>query len=258
LFAPRHDQIVAYATRQIECQEDEDATLFLGSHDGVKLWLNGRLVHVVRRTRQARFGEDKIHTTLRKGQNHLLLKINNTRGASGFFFAVLKEYKQNRPFVVDKWDVIGPFDNIKRMEGLDKVYPPEKGIDLKATYPGKHGTVGWKTIKTEANGYVNLQAFFAPRANEIVSYVTREIISPVEQDTIFLLGSDDGAKLWVNRAGVFKAAVARAAKPGQDLMKVKLKKGGNCILLKVNNGGGSHGFFLSILAQHPLSLAAKH
>src|SRR5262249_39919199 len=40
------------------------------------------------------------------------------------------------------WHVAGPFDNGEADAGLDRVWPPEKQIDLKATYAGKTGPVG--------------------------------------------------------------------------------------------------------------------
>jgi hypothetical protein len=33
------------------------------------------------------------------------------------------------------------------------------------------------------------------------------------------------------------------------VVKVKLKKGTNRVLLKINNGDGAHGFYLSIVAE---------
>ena len=62
------------------------------------------------------------------------------------------------------------------------MFPPEKGIDLKATYNGKGGKVVWRTVKPDDQGYVDLQAFFAPASSQIVSYLYREIESPADQD----------------------------------------------------------------------------
>jgi putative membrane-bound dehydrogenase-like protein len=156
---------------------------------------------------------------------------------------------------VDRWDIIGPFDNGSGMEGLDRVFEPEKRIDLKATYPGKHGKVSWRTVKPGAGGYVDLMAHFAPHSDNIVSYLTREIVSPADQEATVLLGSDDGAKLWINGTLVYTTKATRAAAPEQDRVKVKLKKGTNRILLKINNGNNPHGFYLTVLTEQELKLA---
>ncbi len=158
---------------------------------------------------------------------------------------------------VDRWDIIGPFDNGSGMEGLDTVFPPEKGIDLKATYAGKEGKVAWKTVKPGAGGYVDLAAFHAPDSRNIVSYLTCEIDSPADQEATVLLGSDDGAKLWINDNLVHTARVTRAAVPEQDTVKVKLKKGTNRILLKINNGDGAHGFYLTVLTEQEVKVAGR-
>jgi putative heme-binding domain-containing protein len=146
----------------------------------------------------------------------------------------------------DSWHVLGPFENGPDRSGLEKVFPPEKGIDLKATYEGKSGKVSWRTIRAGAGNYFDLQAFHGAASPQSVSYLYREIESPAEQDATILLGTDDGCKLWVNDQLVHKSTATRAAAPEQDVVKVKLKKGKNKVLLKIDNGDGSHGFYFSI------------
>jgi putative membrane-bound dehydrogenase-like protein len=153
---------------------------------------------------------------------------------------------------MDYWHVAGPFDNGEADAGLDRVFPPEKAIDPKAVYDGKTGKVTWRTVKPDGQGYVDLQAFFAPDSNNIVSYLYRDVDSPAEQEATILLGTDDAAKLWVNGALVYTNRQHRAAAPEQEEVKVKLKKGVNRILLKITNGDGAHGFYLTVLAEKEL------
>jgi putative heme-binding domain-containing protein len=149
---------------------------------------------------------------------------------------------------LDWWHIVGPFDNGEQDAGLAKAFPPEKGVDLKAAYDGKFGKVTWKTVKPDGQGYVDLQAWYAPRGDNIVSYLYREIESPADQDATVLLGSDDGCKLWVNGALVHTNPQHRAATPEQDAVKVKLKKGKNTILFKIVNGDGGHGFYFTVVS----------
>src|SRR5262249_36850089 len=120
------------------------------------------------------------------------------------------------------WHIAGPFDNGAADAGLDKVFPPEKQIDLKATYPGKAGQVGWRVVKPNTQGYVDLQAFLAPDSSNVVSYLYRDVESPADQEGQVLLGTDDGAKLWVNGELVYTSRQHRAAAPEQDTVKVKV------------------------------------
>jgi hypothetical protein len=79
--------------------------------------------------------------------------------------------------------------------------------------------------------------------------VYAEFESPSDQDAEVLLGTDDGAKLWVNGAEVFAHARTQAAAPGSDTVKVKLKTGRNAVLLKVANGNNPHGFYFTLLSK---------
>src|SRR5262249_48983475 len=142
--------------------------------------------------------------------------------------------------------------------GLDEVFGPEKGIDLKASYPGKGGArVVWKPVKPDLQGYVDLQAFYSPNSNQIVSYLYREFDSPADQEATILLGNDDGCKLWVNEQLVHSDRRHLAAQPEASSVKVKLNKGRNRVLLKINNGDGAHGFYLSIQAEQELKISHR-
>ena len=46
--------------------------------------------------------------------------------------------------------------------------------------------------------------------------------------------------------GTVVQPIVVVAAPEQDVVKVKLKKGKNKVLLKIDNGDGSHGFYFSI------------
>src|SRR5262249_21383237 len=132
--------------------------------------------------------------------------------------------------------------------GIDHEFPPEKHVDLAASYPAKKGTVSWRKVRPTGDGYVDLRAFHGSDSGQIVSYLYREIESPDEQDATIHLGTDDCSKLWLNRQKVYESRQHRAAAPEQEIVNVRLKKGKNTLLLKINNGDGPHGFYLSIQA----------
>ncbi|MGH7224212.1 MAG: hypothetical protein ACRELF_13355, partial [Gemmataceae bacterium] len=163
-------------------------------------------------------------------------------------------FEQKTPALsMDWWHIIGPFDNGDGDDaGFDKVYPPEKSIDLKSGYAGKSGMVRWKTVKPDAKGYLDLQARYAPNSDQIVSYLYREIESPADQEATVLLGADDCSRLWINGKVVHASRDHNAAAPEQYTIKVKLTKGVNRVLLKINNGAGPHGLFFTLLAEQEL------
>jgi putative membrane-bound dehydrogenase-like protein len=157
----------------------------------------------------------------------------------------------------DSWLIAGPFENGADRAGLEKVFPPEKGIDLRATYDGKSGKVSWRTIQAGAGNYFDLAALHGSASPQSVSYLYRRIESPADQEATILLGADDGCKLWVNDELVFTSRATRAAAPEQDSVKVRLKKGVNKVLLKIDNGNNPHGFYFSVESQEELKTKAE-
>jgi hypothetical protein len=71
------DYTVGYAWTEFEMADEADALLGLGSDDGVKIWLNGELVHDRWIRRPSRVDEDILPLHLKKGANRLLIKIQN-------------------------------------------------------------------------------------------------------------------------------------------------------------------------------------
>jgi len=61
----------------VESPASQDAILALGSDDGIKAWLNGKVIHVNNASRSFRADEDRIRTTLNAGKNTLMLQVIN-------------------------------------------------------------------------------------------------------------------------------------------------------------------------------------
>ncbi len=153
------------------------------------------------------------------------------------------------------WHIVGPFPNDASDSGLDAVYEPEKKVDLSATYASPQSKQGWTRVTRNAEGYVDLMAHYAPKSDNIMSYLYREIESPVDQEATISLGTDDGSKVWVNGDKVYETRAHDAAVPDKAKVTVKLKKGKNELLLKIVNGNNPHGFYLTVLSE--LELKAK-
>ncbi len=109
-------------------------------------------------------------------------------------------------------------------------------------------------LKRNKEEHFDLQAFNGKESDESVSYMYPPIDSPADQDAEILLGTDDGCKLWINDQLLFTSRAHRAAVPEQDHVKVKLKKGTNKVLLKINNGNGPHGFYFALVAEQEVKL----
>lgn len=79
-----HEDSVVYAFTTVYSPRLQAATLFLGSDDGIKVWLNGKTVFNLSRLRGLTPDENRVRVTLRKGVNALLLKITQRNGGWGF------------------------------------------------------------------------------------------------------------------------------------------------------------------------------
>ena len=77
---------VAYARAIIVSPQETQARFELGSDDGIKVWLNGQLVHSNNALRAVQQGEDKVDVQLRRGENEVLLKI--TQGGQDWGFCL--------------------------------------------------------------------------------------------------------------------------------------------------------------------------
>ena len=145
--------------------------------------------------------------------------------------------------------IIGPFDNGEADAGFDKEFPPEKVRDFSASYPGKSGQVAWKSISPAANGYIDLAAWYQDKGLEAVSYLVARVVSAEDQAAQLVLGADDCSRVWVNGMKVHEDRGHSAASPGMFRPAIRLKKGANEILIKINNGGHPHGLYLTIQAE---------
>ncbi|MCD4735483.1 MAG: hypothetical protein K8R53_05535, partial [Bacteroidales bacterium] len=131
--------------------------------------------------------------------------------------------------------------------GLDSVYPPEKEIDFSKTYFGVNDQkINWQPVEMSENGNVNLGRNFNP-SEDIVSYAVTYIYSPQKQTKTLLIGSDDGIKVFLNDEEIFRKLILRGAKPDQDQVLLKLNKGWNKLLLKIENDYRGTSFFARVL-----------
>lgn len=82
LLFPGEESCAAYLKAEVISPAATDALLLLGSDDGVKAWLNGKVVHANNVDRGDVADQDKAPIRLAKGSNELLLKI--TQGGGGW------------------------------------------------------------------------------------------------------------------------------------------------------------------------------
>ncbi|MDE0089709.1 MAG: leucine-rich repeat domain-containing protein [Candidatus Poribacteria bacterium] len=80
------DHHVAYGSIVLDSPREQPTTMFVGSGDAVKVWLNGELVHENAVDRDADDYQDIVGIVLKRGENFLLVAVYEGKGWwSGFF-----------------------------------------------------------------------------------------------------------------------------------------------------------------------------
>ncbi len=77
------DNSVAYAWRTLSVDRPIQIESGFGSDDGCRVWLNGKLIHDKNVARGVNPRDDLLRLDLKRGVNHLLVKVNNGGGAWG-------------------------------------------------------------------------------------------------------------------------------------------------------------------------------
>jgi len=94
-FYERYDSyqtdVVSYAFSYVNSPVEQSGFLWVGAHDGVKIWLNGESVWTNPDSKGFRLVEDKVPVWLAAGTNYLLVKIKNEVGDYSFSLAVVDE-----------------------------------------------------------------------------------------------------------------------------------------------------------------------
>jgi hypothetical protein len=89
LFDPS-DYTVAYAYHNSPSDSSRTAKFGIGSNDGVRVWVNHKLVLDHPGSRKAEPNQDIVSVPLNQGENHILVKVDQLERGWGFYFGELK------------------------------------------------------------------------------------------------------------------------------------------------------------------------
>lgn len=135
---------------------------------------------------------------------------------------------------IQQWHLITPFDH-RKGKGWNVAHPPEKGVDLAATYPGTDGKEAkWVPHSTtDATGVVNLNKVLG-NLKGTIAYACAQLDSPDERLVEFRAGCINGLKIFLNGKEIFaREEYHHGMRVDQYSARGVLQKGTNTILLKV-------------------------
>ena len=128
------------------------------------------------------------------------------------------------------WEYAGPYLTDKPFENK---FAPE--LDTKEKIEWKNAPVGQDSHRPYVMSFDRVKNL---RGDNRVLYLQTNVLSPVAQKAITVMGSDDGIKAWLNGQVVHANDATRGLDPNSDKVAVNLKKGWNSLLVKVTQGGG--------------------
>ena len=101
----------------------------------------------------------------------------------------------------------------------------------------------WKKVTPETGGLVDfLGSASVGSLDYCVGYAWTEVEVPEETDAWLGIGSDDGLKVWLNGALVNDKWIARTSKLDEEVVPLRLRKGKNQFLIKIQNVKGLWSF----------------
>ncbi len=143
---------------------------------------------------------------------------------------------------ITEWVVIGPFpnptDGPREQQGFYRDYLASIGGESGATLaPGDVVTVDGQTytarpLQTDRSGILDFEQAYEG-LDDRVAYAFAYVDAPRPQAATFFLGSDDGAKVWVNGEVVHAINMGRGLQRRDDEFTVELSAGRTPVLVKV-------------------------
>ena len=273
------NQVVAYMYIYVTSDRERKVTIYGGSDDCLKVFVNGKMVWDNPALRGVGPNQDEIKDiTLKPGKNGILFKITEEGGGWGGWGRIepIEGLKVSTTKKADGNPIPEPITkNIFFDEFLMLIGPNSKAgaaleahkEDLIATWSGgKYTEAGVAAGKGVARGVMvgkekwtegkitnwggnNLQVVAeevfkrSGDQNDITWYGYTVINSPDDRDVELKFGSDDSVKAWLNGKVIHDNPVLRGSSGFQDTAKVKLNRGPNTLLVKVcEQGGGWSGF----------------
>ena len=154
-------------------------------------------------------------------------QLEGLQSAAG---AAVNAIDAQRGFIT-AWLIAGPY-MIEGQGGsdlFDHAFEPETNPDSAEWSRPADGVVS-------PRGVVDFNRAFA--GSDRVAYVRTIITSDRAQSARIELGSDDGAKVWLNGEVVHANNAMRGLTLGEDVFEAQLTEGSNVLLIKVSQGGG--------------------
>lgn len=160
----------------------------------------------------------------------------------------IKEWLVAGTFASDHYGVGSNKESAR--EGYDKDFLKAIGGETKAkittgTSVVSNGKELVFELKKWDNDYIDLNKVFGQKAN-VCAYIYSEIESKKAQDIFLHIGMNDAGKVWLNGKLIVEDPFDGSAERSEEMVKVRLQKGSNKVLFKIDQAGGGWGAYFEV------------
>jgi alpha-glucosidase (family GH31 glycosyl hydrolase) len=144
---------------------------------------------------------------------------------------------------ISAWWVLGPFpvpfaeqpetEPVERPGELDPSGPPPAIVGGAAPAWRRATQRLDPTGDPNAPFVVDLNALLEGPHEHAVAYAVCGLIAPADMDAELAIGSDDGPRVWLNGERLLDLHVSRGHRPKQDRVPIRLRKGGNRLVVRI-------------------------
>ncbi|MHC4314034.1 MAG: LolA family protein [Planctomycetota bacterium] len=154
---------------------------------------------------------------------------------------------------MQKWLILDPIQIEAQVRGLPPSHEKHEAIfaqdHIDVTQFAPSITIGenihtWSLLENDF-GIINLIKKFGPQCQ--IAYAAAQINMPRQKKAVLGIGSDDGARVWLNGELVNDKWELRAVWQDRERVPVTFKAGANYIVIKVQNAAGAWGFCCRLL-----------
>ncbi len=146
--------------------------------------------------------------------------------------------------ILRHWLIIGPFPDTDNNALEAETIPEEK--NLQPEHNTRVGDFSWRSFYAgEAAGIIDFYAIMSSSIN-LVAYANVYLKVDADVDAVAVYGSDDGIRIWLNGEMIESIRVRRPLIVGENKHTIKLVKGWNRLLVKVDQGMGSWAFAMKL------------
>jgi len=174
-------------------------------------------------------------------------------------FNLAKNWAEEQGFVAN-WLIAGTFPNpgdrpdntgfatdYLKNYGGEAAFTPSNGMEIKVDGGAAVKFLPYATTGTDIIFGDVAHLKIESNQEKILVYCACWLDADADKEVEVRVGSDDGYKLWINHQLISEQHVYRAMEMDQESHKVKLNKGKNLLLIKVDQDTGEYQFMLRVV-----------